>query len=79
MQTVSSLTVDLVETYHRCSPSFEYVAQPVLPPRLLTKPSEPSVPGGYDNINDDLIVSVNDVLVSSLGIRLVNLQAVYEF
>ena len=55
------------------------MAQPVLPPRLLTKPSEPSVPGGYDNINDDLIVSVNDVLVSSLGIRLVNLQAVYEF
>lgn len=37
--------------------------------RTLTKPCEPAVPGGYDNLNDDLIVSVNDVFVSTLGYR----------
>ena len=37
--------------------------------RTLTNPYEPAVPGGYDNLNDDLIVSVNDVFVSTLGHR----------
>ena len=37
--------------------------------RTLTKPYEPAVPGGYDNLNDDLIVSVNDIFASTLGHR----------
>lgn len=36
---------------------------------VLTKPPDPKKPGALDNINDDLIVSVGDVLVSSIGIR----------
>ena len=39
---------------------------------MLTKPSEPAVPGGHDNINDNLIVSVDDEFVSSLGTRSVS-------
>jgi hypothetical protein len=73
-QPVSSLSVDLGTSYQPCSPTDDDFPErttraaaapaPAPPPAVkrLTNPCEPSVPGGYDNINDDLIVSVNDVL-----------------
>ena len=73
MQPVSSLTADLGTSYQPSSPTFgNNVAQPTAraaagtppaaAPKMLTNPCEPSVPGGHDNINDDLIVTVNDIL-----------------
>lgn len=80
-QPVSSLTVDLDASYQPCSPTDDDIlerrttaAAQIPPPapavKRLTNPYEPSVAGGYDNINDDLIVSVNDILENApLGTR----------
>ena len=69
MQVLSALTMSIVPTFERCSPEFSYGPTPAAPARVLTKPSEPAVPGGHDNVNDDLIVSVDDVLVTALGTK----------
>lgn len=63
---VSSLSLSLVATYRRCSPSFTYSTH-LTPRRVLTKPADPAEPGGADNANSDLIVSVGDVFLSTLG------------
>jgi dual specificity protein kinase YAK1 len=71
MQVLPSLTVSLVDTYERCSSSYRYAraSAPAAPPRVLTHPADPSPPNGFDNSNHDLIVTVGDVFVSTLGTR----------
>ena len=63
-QTISplrGLTKNLITTYQLCSPDFMYQTSKN-PKRVLTKPSEPKYNGGYDNVNSDYILYVNDVL-----------------
>lgn len=55
------LTKNLITTYQLCSPDFVYQTSKN-PKRVLTKPSEPKYNGGYDNVNSDYILYVNDVL-----------------
>lgn len=69
MQIVSALTVSITNTYRACNPQFVYSSRPRVRPAVLTKPTEPVRAGGFDNANDDLIVSVDDEFVSSLGTR----------
>ena len=56
-------TVFLTETYRRCNPGFGYDSH-LNPRRQLTKPAKPAGNGGRDNENQDLIISVNDVLIA---------------
>jgi hypothetical protein len=58
------LTADLVDVYQKCKPDFAY-HRATNPRRCLTKPAEPTEPGGSDNADADLIVFVGDVLVST--------------
>ncbi|CAL9731825.1 dual specificity protein kinase Yak1p [Monosporozyma unispora] len=63
-QTISplkGLTKNLITTYQLCSPDFIYQTSKN-PKRVLTKPSEPKFNNGYDNVNSDYILYVNDVL-----------------
>ena len=60
------LTVELPELYLRCHPSFLY-SRSFNPRRVLTSPSERCGNGGYDNVHANLVLSVNDVLVSEGG------------
>ena len=56
-------TVFLTETYRRCNPGFGYDSH-LNPRRQLTKPAKPAGNGGHDNENQELIISVNDVLIA---------------
>lgn len=56
-----ALTKNLITTYSLCSPDFSYQTSKN-PKRVLTKPSEAKCNSGYDNINSDYILYVNDVL-----------------
>lgn len=56
-----ALTKNLITTYRLCSPDFTYHASRN-PRRILTKPSDPVGNNGYDNIDSDYILYVNDVL-----------------
>ncbi|QLQ78582.1 hypothetical protein HG537_0A08290 [Torulaspora globosa] len=56
-----ALTKSLITTYSLCSHDFSYQTSKN-PKRVLTKPSEPKCNNGYDNINSDYILYVNDVL-----------------
>ena len=56
-----ALTTSLTTTYTLCSPDFSYQTSKN-PKRVLTKPSEPKYNNGYDNLNSDYILYVNDVL-----------------
>ncbi|EDO18509.1 hypothetical protein Kpol_2001p10 [Vanderwaltozyma polyspora DSM 70294] len=56
-----ALTKGLITTYSLCSPSFSYKTCKN-PKRVLTKPSDGKFNNGYDNINSDYILCVNDVL-----------------
>ncbi|AQZ17249.1 YAK1 (YJL141C) [Zygosaccharomyces parabailii] len=58
---IIALTKGLITTYSLCSPDFSYQTSKN-PKRVLTKPSEGKFNGGYDNINSDYILYVNDVL-----------------
>ncbi|GAV48706.1 hypothetical protein ZYGR_0N01100 [Zygosaccharomyces rouxii] len=58
---VIALTKGLITTYSLCSPDFSYQTSKN-PKRVLTKPNEGKYNGGYDNINSDYILYVNDVL-----------------
>ncbi|KAG9452914.1 hypothetical protein H6P81_005818 [Aristolochia fimbriata] len=60
---VARLTKDIVETYHNCNPTFKY-SDALNPKRFLTNPSVGVQNDGYDNVNSDLILSVNFVLVN---------------
>lgn len=55
------LTKSLLTTYALCSPDFTYQTSKN-PKRVLTKPSEGKYNNGYDNVNSDYILYVNDVL-----------------
>ena len=56
----------LNDSYKKCNPGFGYSSN-LNPRRHLTKPSEPAGNDGHDNENSDLIISVNDILVSDDG------------
>ena len=60
------LLVSLVETYQQCDPNFKYSAEKN-PRRVLTEPSTPVHNHGYDNVNYDYILVVNDVIVNPHG------------
>lgn len=57
-------SIELLEVYQQCKSDFRYTRS--LNPRMcLTKPSEPLDATAFDNSEADLIVYVNDVLVST--------------
>ncbi|KAM1407711.1 hypothetical protein ACFX2F_002253 [Malus domestica] len=60
---VARLTKDIVETYQICNPQFKY-SEELNPKRYLTTPSSGVLNDGYDNVNSDLILTVNFVLVN---------------
>ncbi|CCF58791.1 hypothetical protein KAFR_0F01940 [Kazachstania africana CBS 2517] len=55
------LTKNLITTYQLCSSDFTYKTSKN-PKRVLTKPNEAKLNNGYDNVNSDYILYVNDVL-----------------
>ncbi|CAL0330836.1 unnamed protein product [Lupinus luteus] len=59
---VTRLTKDIVETYQNCNPQFKF-SEDLNPKRFLTSPSTGVLNDGYDNVNSDLILSVNFVLI----------------
>ena len=64
LQVVVRLTSGLVETYKICNPQFKYRGE-LNPKRYLTTPSVGVLNDGFDNVNSDLILAVNDDLSSS--------------
>ncbi|KAG8649925.1 dual specificity protein kinase YAK1 homolog [Manihot esculenta] len=60
---VARLTKDIVETYQICNPQFKY-SEELNPKRYLTSPSIGVLNDGYDNVNSDLILTVNFALVN---------------
>ncbi|KAJ1914720.1 dual specificity protein kinase yak1 [Tieghemiomyces parasiticus] len=61
-------TAGLLDTYRRCNPDFRYESARN-PRRALTKPSEGTLNGGYDNENSDYILYVNDILGNEEGAK----------
>ncbi|XP_027345337.1 dual specificity protein kinase YAK1 homolog isoform X2 [Abrus precatorius] len=59
---VARLTKEIVETYQICNPQFKY-SEDLNPKRFLTSPSVGVLNDGYDNVNSDLILTVNFVLI----------------
>lgn len=64
LQVVERLTRGLVETYKTCNPQFKYRGE-LNPKRYLTTPSVGVLNDGFDNVNSDLILAVNDDFCSS--------------
>ena len=62
-QLVARLTKDIVETYQTCNPLFKY-SEELNPKRYLTTPSNGVLNDGCDNVNSDLILSVNYALIN---------------
>lgn len=62
------LTFFLLETIRTVDPKFEF-NQEVIPRRILTKPSEPALNNGHDNLESDFILIVNDILGDEEGHR----------
>ncbi|CAL1412247.1 unnamed protein product [Linum trigynum] len=60
---VARLTKDIVETYKKCNPQFKY-SEDLNPKRYLTSPSIGVLNDGHDNLNSDLILSVNCPLIN---------------
>ncbi|KAI4295237.1 hypothetical protein L6164_035304 [Bauhinia variegata] len=60
---VARLTKEIVETYQLCNPQFKY-SEELNPKRFLTSPSVGVLNDGYDNVNSDLILTVNFVLIN---------------
>ncbi|KAB1205274.1 Serine/threonine-protein kinase ppk15 [Morella rubra] len=61
---VARLTKDIVETYQLCNPQFKY-SEELNPKRYLTSPSIGVLNDGHDNVNSDLILTVNCILINS--------------
>lgn len=57
------MTVSLLQTLKNCNPNFQYNER-LAPRRVLTSPEEPVANNGEDNVNGELIIFVNDVLMS---------------
>ena len=68
MQALVRMTQSLTETYSTCNPNFDYSLQHN-PRRPITKPSLGVANDGWDNENADLVMHINDVLVSNKGNR----------
>ncbi|KAJ6858509.1 dual specificity protein kinase YAK1 [Populus alba x Populus x berolinensis] len=60
---VARLTKDIVETYQTCNPQFKY-SEELNPKRYLTSPSAGVLNDGRDNVNSDLILTVNFALIN---------------
>ncbi|GMJ11322.1 yeast YAK1-related gene 1 [Hibiscus trionum] len=60
---VARLTKDIIETYQICNSQFKYTEE-LNPKRFLTSPSVGVLNDGYDNVNSDLILTVNFVLIN---------------
>ncbi|GMI85441.1 yeast YAK1-related gene 1 [Hibiscus trionum] len=60
---VARLTKDIIETYQICNSQFKY-SEELNPKRFLTSPSLGVLNAGYDNVNSDLILTVNFVLIN---------------
>ncbi|KAG8487147.1 hypothetical protein CXB51_020793 [Gossypium anomalum] len=63
MQLVARLTKDIIETYQICNPKFKY-SEELNPKWFLTSPSVGVLNDGHDNVNSDLILTVNFVLIN---------------
>ncbi|CAN1246429.1 Dual specificity protein kinase YAK1 homolog [Linum grandiflorum] len=63
LQLVARLTKDIVETYKKCNPQFKF-SEDLNPKRYLTTPSSGVLNDGHDNVNSDLILSVNCPLLN---------------
>lgn len=61
LSPLAALTKQLSTTYHICNPEFNYQSSKN-PRRILTKPSEGAHNNGYDNVDSDYILYVNDIL-----------------
>lgn len=61
MSPLNALTSNLATTYQICNPAFNYQSSKN-PRRVLTKPSEGKLNNGYDNVDSDYILYVNDIL-----------------
>ncbi|KAL4325671.1 hypothetical protein GQ457_11G014500 [Hibiscus cannabinus] len=60
---VARLTKDIIETYQLSNSQFKY-SEELNPKRFLTSPSVGVLNDGYDNVNSDLILTVNCVLIN---------------
>ncbi|TYH60162.1 hypothetical protein ES332_D08G274700v1 [Gossypium tomentosum] len=60
---VARLTKDVIETYQICNPKFKY-SEELNPKWFLTSPSVGVLNDGHDNVNSDLILTVNFVLIN---------------
>ncbi|XVF42801.1 hypothetical protein PTKIN_Ptkin01aG0394300 [Pterospermum kingtungense] len=60
---VARLTKDIIETYQICNTQFKY-SEELNPKRFLTSPSIGVLNDGCDNVNSDLILTVNCVLIN---------------
>lgn len=71
---VNALSVYLTESYSMCQPQkFRYL-KTSNPKRVLTKPLEPKFNNGYDNVDSDYILYVNDMLGAEEGRKYVVLD-----
>lgn len=61
LSPLAALTKQLSTTYNICNPDFNYQSSKN-PRRILTKPSEGVHNNGYDNVDSDYILYVNDIL-----------------
>lgn len=58
---VQKLTVSLPKTFNSVNPNFKYTEKQN-PRRALTKPSQAAGNNGFDNVNNDYVLYVNDYL-----------------
>ncbi|KAM3225704.1 hypothetical protein ACQJBY_058431 [Aegilops geniculata] len=65
---VARLTRDIVQTFEKCNPEFNYVDS-LNPKHFLTSPAVPVHNDGLDNANSDLILYVNLELVNKKSDR----------
>ncbi|KAF2288078.1 hypothetical protein GH714_004285 [Hevea brasiliensis] len=75
---LARLTKDIVETYQICNPQFRY-SEELNPKRYLTSPSIGVLNDGYDNVNSDLILTVNFALVNLEAQRRYELIKINQF
>ena len=64
---VKMLTAQVVDTYQKCNPEFEYKLN-MNPKLALTHPSDPSEFNfGYDNVHNDYILRVSESINTPEG------------
>lgn len=60
------LSVDVLDLFRTCNPLYAWTGQ-LQPRRVLTSPSKPGTVNSYDNVNNNLIMSVGDLLWHSMS------------